>query len=745
MNAINDYSYIPSRIKEYDLPLNKFIPPLSKGIFPTWIEKMGISKHLLIDPVSANPLLPVELAASGYRVLSARGNPIIGLITEIAASAPTQEDFSIVLNKLFNTRYEQTTLFDHLKGLYLTPCANCGKMIQSDGFIWEKGKDEPISRVYHCQFCADEGVKTISDFDLENLGRLGNLGIHRSRAFQRVLSGGEYEQASLRAALDCYLPRALYVCMLLVNRLERLSLNKDQEKYIHALLLSVFDDAHSLKHWPPRDYRFLQLSVPIKFFECNLFLSLQTASQHWEHVDTAVKVSYWPDLPEKNGGICFYKRNLPEENKLVSGNIPTSITTIFPRPSQAFWTLSAVWSGWLWGNQFVNFIRSALGRRRYDWYWFAKAVHIALRRFSTSLEENTLALGILPQFTPNLVFGLFAGMHASGFELEGSAFRVSDETLQCQWKKRPTIKKTLQSEFDLHKVINQYLTARGEPVEYRRLIMQTIIEYTRENRMPAKLSEVKESDFSRLQNLMKRLLAETSFLRTFPSDLPGGSRWWLLNEKNIEQPISEKIELLIRNILFSGKEINLKDLDQIICEKFTGGQTPEPDLIDAILQSYAVPKPDDPDLYKLRFNESANIREEDLKEIKNTLKIIGTSFGLKVTGNSIIYWKSPNSKDYSYIFYPTVSTEISQFVFKHVPPGNAQQVIVFPGSRSSLIYYRLQHDPRFSSAMENRWHFLKFRYLRRLAKKDNLDLHLWMEMLDSDPPLWDPPTQLQFL
>jgi len=743
--SANNFAYIPGSIKGYDLPLENFIPPLPKSTFTSWIEKMGLSDHLLIDPISANPLLPVELAASGYRVLSARSNPIIWLITEVAASAPTKKDFSTVLNKLYNTRQGNATLFDHLQDLYITPCVNCGKMVQPDGFVWEKGKDQPISRVYHCQFCADEGEKDISNFDIENLNRLGNLGIHRSRAFQRVVSGSEYEQISLNAALDCYLPRALYVCMLLTNRLERLSLKKDQAKYIRAVLLSVFNDAHSLKHWPPRDYRFLQLSVPIKFFERNLFLSLQTATQHWKHINTAVKVSYWPNLPGEGGGICFYQRDLADKNKLVSNNTPTAITTIFPRPSQAFWTLSAVWSGWLWGSKAVSPIRSALGRRRYDWYWFTKAVHIALKRITPSLQENTLALSILPQYTPNLAFGLFTGVNAAGFELVGSAYRVSDEMLQCQWKKRPAAKSILQSEFDLPKIIDQYLTARGEPAEYHRIIMQAIIEFAQGNGIPINISDVKESDFSRLQNLIKQLLAETNFLKPFSSDLSVGSRWWLMNEKDIESPISERVESVIRKLLLSRKEIHLEDLDREICEIFTGEQTPEPELVNTILQSYASPSPDDPYLLRLRSNESADAREKDIIEIRDILIKTGKSFDLQVTGNSIIYWKDPGLENNSYIFYPTISSEISQFVFKQEPPENTQQVIVFPASRSSWIYYRLHHDPRFASAVENGWHFLKFRYLRRLVKKDGLDIHSWIELLDSDPPLWDPPTQLKFL
>jgi len=743
--SANNFSYIPGSIEGYDFPLENFIPPLPKGTFPSWVEKMGLSNNLLIDPISANPLLSVELAASGYRVLCARSNPIIWLLTEVAGSAPTKEDFSTVLNKLFNTRHENTNLFDHLQGIYITPCANCGKMIQPDGYVWEKGKKQPTSRVYHCQFCTDEGEKDISDFDLKNLSRLGNLGIHRSRAFQRVVSGGDYEQASLNTALDCYLPRALYVCMLLANRLERLSLQKDQAKYIRASLLSVFNDAHSLKHWPPRNHHFLQLSVPTKFFERNLFLSLQSVHQQWKHINTPVKISYWPNLPDKEGGICFYQRGLTRKNQLIPDNTPAAITTIFPRPGQAFWTLSALWAGWLWGRKAVIPMRSALGRRRYDWYWFTKAVHTAFNRIASSLQENILVLGILPHYTPNLAFGLFTGLHTAGFDLEGSAFRISDELLQCQWKKRPDSKIITRPEINLRNIIDHFFVTRGEPAEYHRIIMQAAIEIARENGLPVNLSEVKESDFSRLQNLIKQLIAETDFLMPFSTDLPGGSRWWLLNEIKTETPISERIESAVREILLSRKGIRLADLDREICEKFRGERTPEFELINTILQSYMSPKLNDPHVFDFHSNESNDDREKDLKEIRDLLIRIGKSFNMQPTVNSSISWKDPVSMKSSYIFYPTISAEISQFLFKQDPSEKIQQVIVFPGSRSTLIYYRLQHDPRFASAVENGWHFLKFRHLRRLAEKDDLDIHSWAELLDNDPPLRTPPTQYKFL
>ena len=171
--------------------------------------------------------------------------------------------------------------------------------------MWERGGTQPISRVYTCPHCGDEGEREISPYDLQNLDRLGNLRLHRARASQRVLQGSEYEQASIEAALDCYLPRALYVCMSLANRMEQLEWRKEDKLLMQAMLLLVFDDATSLWHWPGRGQYHFQLSVPAKFLEKNLWLSLESAPESWGCYSSPIPITYWPKLPDDRGGICF--------------------------------------------------------------------------------------------------------------------------------------------------------------------------------------------------------------------------------------------------------------------------------------------------------------------------------------------------------------------------------------------------------------------------------------------------------
>ena len=91
------------------------------------------------------------------------------------------------------------------------------------------------------------------------------------------MQGGDYEKESIETALDCYLPRAIYVTMLLVNRLEGLVLEKSERMLLQAILVSVFDEATSLWHWPEKDHRHLQLSLPSRFIEKNLWISLDNA------------------------------------------------------------------------------------------------------------------------------------------------------------------------------------------------------------------------------------------------------------------------------------------------------------------------------------------------------------------------------------------------------------------------------------------------------------------------------------
>jgi len=637
--AENPFAYIPASQGFYDPPLGLFLPALPKGVAGTWAAENTQPGSLILDPLGAHPMLSIETALAGRRMLVARNNPVLWLMLETIARAPGRAQFWKVLSRLLITRRASETMESHLRSLYATPCAGCGQMIQPIGFVWERDGAQPVSRVYNCPQCGDEGEREISEFDLQNLKRLGSLKLHRARASQRVLQDGEYEQASIESALDCYLPRALYVCMTLANRLEQLDLNKADKQLLQAMFLLVFDDASSLWHWPSRTQYHFQLSVPARFLEKNLWLTLENAPARWGRFQTPVPISYWPNLPDQQGGICLYNRRLSEKEDLFQDEQPEAILSVFPRPNQAFWTLSAIWSGWLWGRKAVTPMRSALTRRRYDWRWFAQALEAAFKDLPETVQTGTRMFGLLPQAAPNHLLGLLVGANASGFELQNFSACHSEEVFQCLWQTNPEPGARTPPKFQ--EIIRQYLETRGEPCKFQQILSDCLAQIAMQASLPDDISTLEETYFSQIQHQVSEVLRNEHFTQAFQISPTSGSLWWLTDSRAAQSPLAERLELVIRDILWNQPVISIEDLEQRVYQELPGRNTPESEDILVCLQSYADREPDAFGKYGLREGESQSARQKDIKEIITLLEKCAKNFGLYASvDGSTIQWKN---------------------------------------------------------------------------------------------------------
>lgn len=738
----NDLAYIPAFNGSYQVPLERFFPPLPRGVFADWLSANTKPGDIILDPLGAHPMVALEAAQNSRQIVFARNNPIIWLLLETLASAPSEQKINFLVSKLLLSRQMDETFEIHLKSVYETTCTECRNIIQPNGFIWEEKADYPTSKVYSCPFCGDSGERPATEQDRANLEKLGNISIHRTRAFQRVLLGGDYEKQSIEDALDCYLPRSLYVVMLLVNRLAGLILEKEDRKLLQAILLSVFDDATSLWHWPVKDYRYLKLRVPPRFLEKNLWLSLENASNFWKTASSPVPVCYWPKLAQKSGGICLYPRNLTQSKVLFKDEKPTAIISIFPRPNQAFWTLSALWSGWLWGQKGATPMRSALIRRHYNWLWFAQAINSTFSPFSKSCKTRIKIYGLVSQVAPNFFFGLQCGMQMAGFTLAGSAYRPADDVIQCEWE-APWPQVTIQV-YDLRELISDFLNSRGEPAHFTEILLHCLSEISIANGIPIDEPALSESVFSQIQKSISELLQDDRFAQSIKSNLTGGSLWWLNDPKNYLPPLSEQVELFIRTLLLNEKPVNARELERMVCNKFKGCMTPSAELIHLCLESYSDPLSEDINYYLLEPDERLFKRKLDLDEIRTILNDCASRLGFaQVDGDSPeeLLWLKPD-KTLSHRYYLTSTCAIAGIIFSALEENEAIKVIIFPGSRSRLLNYRLSHDPRLEAAKENNWHFTKYRTIRNLSKNLNLTTTSWNNQLDNDQALWNPQSQI---
>ena len=139
-----------------------------------------------------------------------------------------------------------------------------------------------------------------------------------------------------------------------------------------------------------------------------------------------------------------------------------------PRPNQAFWTLSALWSGWLWGREAAGPFKGVLRRRRYDWQWHAEALRALFGNLSAAISPQTPFFALLAEPEPSFLTAALLAAQTSGLELAGLALRGNQDVVQIHWRKTEKLPHTPPSgeKNFIRKVILDYLKKRGEPAPY---------------------------------------------------------------------------------------------------------------------------------------------------------------------------------------------------------------------------------------------------------------------------------------
>jgi hypothetical protein len=133
---------------------------------------------------------------------------------------------------------------------------------------------------------------------------------------------------------------------------------------------------------------------------------------------------------------------LPLTATLPPATLPLPIQAALaalPRPNQAFWTLSALWAGWLWGRDAIGPFKSALHRRRYDWGWHTTALHTAFSAVAPLLPTGGPFFGLIGGAEPGFLSAALIGADLAGFQLEGLALRAEDGPAQFTWEKSPEL------------------------------------------------------------------------------------------------------------------------------------------------------------------------------------------------------------------------------------------------------------------------------------------------------------------
>jgi hypothetical protein len=751
---MDQQSYIPGLSPADPGPLSRFIPPLEEGVISAWLPHhaspspalapgasvdaaQGKPGSWLLDPFGFSPRLVLEAARTGYRVLVTVNNPITRFLLEMSANPPSEADFKAALADLAVVKKGEERLQGHLQSLYLTTCEKCEQEIQAQSFLWRRGEDVPYARIYKCPHCQDEGEHPVTQQDIDRAKRIASTdSLHRSRAFERVAKLDDEDRVYAEEAIEHYLPRPLYFLTTVINRLDSLNLTPERRRALNALILVACDAGNTLWGHPSERPRPKQLNIPNQFREHNLWMMLERGISLWSETASGVVCEAWHardrrKIPE-SGGICIYEGRLKELAHEVKKEIPiAAVIGAVPRPNQAFWTLSALWAGWLWGRDAVEPYKLALRRRRYDWAWNATALSATYTHLFELLPLGTPFFGLLPEAEPAFLTSALTAAGAAGFDLQSLALRTEHDPVQLLWKRGEHLKREANppNVDDVREAMLAHLTERGEPGSYLHVHAAGLIALASSHSLKQKGQEFDEA-LRATQSVMQKALEDERFVHHSSGDGVETGSWGLKGSNDLSryyESLSDRVEVAIVTFLQKHPNRIYLEIEDDLYPRFPGLLTPSKAMIYAVLHSYAEKEGG---AWKLRPEDQATARRNELVTIAAMIEIIGKRLGYSTRKEEKNYLWEENGQ-VKYAFYVLASALVGRAIHE-TPYLPEQTLIVIPGGRAALAEYKAQRDPALAARLKT-YRVVKYRLLRTLVEVPVLTRETFEEQIASDP------------
>jgi len=700
-------------------PLTRFLPDLEEGGASAWLARQNLTGNWILDPFGFSPRLILELAQSGYRVLVTVNNPISRFLLEMYASPPAPADFNAALADLSAVKKGEERLGAHLQNLYLTLCETCQKPVYAQAFLWRKDETAPYAKMYHCTHCGAKEERPTSQADKDRAAQFAATdALHRTRAYERAVSLKDEDRIYAEEAIAHYLPRPLYALTSIFNRLDGLNLAPERKRALSALLLLACDAGNRL--WSAERPRPKQLSAPAQFRENNLWQTLEDGIPLWLNAAKPVPCQTWKNKIPESGGVLIYEGRLKDLAREVKKEIPiAAVVGSVPRPNQAFWTLSALWAGWLWGQAAVEPYKPALRRRRYDWAWNATALNSAFQHLNDLLPDGVPFFAFLPEPEPAYLSSVFLAADRAVFDVESVALRTEHDPAQILWRSAarrdpPPAKLNL-----LRPALSKLLEQRAEASGYLHLHAAGLAALAEKHALP-------QGEFDQaLRNLsasFESTLRAENFIHHSSGERIESGLWSLPTFK--EEALSDRVEESAVNLLQTSPRITVDEIQSALNEHFPNLLTPSLGLLQAVLSSYANLENG---AWHLRPEDFAAARRAEMDEMFNLLDTLGRRLGyLPRRSGRLMKWLEDELPACSFF------VGASALLRRALQNSPAEAYLVLPGGRAALIAYKQERDPSLKTELRSR-RVVKYRLLRAIAEMPALTRESFFERLTQDP------------
>jgi hypothetical protein len=254
-------------------------------------------------------------------------------------------------------------------------------------------------------------------------------------------------------------------------------------------------------------------------------------------------------------------------------------------------------------------------------------------------------------------------------------------------------------------------------------------------------------------------------------------RWWMRADADLSRarpPLSDRLEWAVYGLLSTSPQMEEATFFERVARMFQGHDTPDPELVRVVLDSYRDP---DRHVVALRPRDSLTGRHAEHGELVGMLVEYGHRLGLRahvsgkerrrayldgtvgdllteeeqraylplVAAGDVATLESLDCIWYlrgkaTFMFEVEWTALLTDPLLKRGPrvptADTVVRFLVVPPERVELIRFKLARSPLLKRALdEQNWHILKSEHLRRLVAREDADLDQLGPMLGLDPEI----------
>jgi 23S rRNA pseudoU1915 N3-methylase RlmH len=352
------------------------------------------------------------------------------------------------------------------------------------------------------------------------------------------------------------------------------------------------------------------------------------------------------------------------------------------------------------------------------------------------LPEGVPFFALLPEPEPAFLTSAFTAASAAGFSAQSVALRTEHDPVQIVWKNEQNqITKSTDTDV-LQNTIQEYLAARGEPVNYLYIHVAGLIALAEAGMLKKPEQEFDEA-LRNTNALFESILKDDERFVHYSTGESVDTGMWGLDtsgkstrstrppaQSETNESLSDRVEVAVVTYLQKNQKAIYLEIENDLNSHFTGLLTPSKGMIYAVLNSYAERESG---YWKLRTEDVATARREELNNIYVLIETIGKRLEYKTRKQGkLLHWEE-NGK-----VVRTFNVLASALLGRALQDAAPNTVIVIPGGRAALAAYKQERDPSLATQLKKHT-LVKYRLLRTLLEVPILTRETFEEQIASDP------------